>query len=83
MVKIIGIDPGLADTGIGIVIGEGLRVKEYSYGTVSTSKHALLRDRLAEVVALSRRCSDLCCATGQQVLKVRLFDLGTGDIGLS
>ena len=49
MVKIIGIDPGLADTGIGIVIGEGLRVKEYSYGTVSTSKHAMLPDRLAKI----------------------------------
>ena len=49
MVKIIGIDPGLSDTGIGIVTGEGLRVKEYSYGTVSTSKHTPLPDRLAKI----------------------------------
>ena len=51
MVKIIGIDPGLSDTGIGIVTGEGLRVKEYSYGTVSTSKHASLPERLAKIYA--------------------------------
>jgi crossover junction endodeoxyribonuclease RuvC len=49
MVKIIGIDPGLSDTGIGIVTGEGLRVKEYSYGTVSTSKHTPLPGRLAKI----------------------------------
>lgn len=49
MVKIIGIDPGLADTGIGIVTGEGLKVKGYSYGTVSTSKHTPLPGRLAEI----------------------------------
>ncbi len=49
MVKIIGIDPGLSDTGIGIITGEGLRVKEYSYGTVSTSKHTPLPGRLAKI----------------------------------
>lgn len=37
MVKIIGIDPGLAGTGIGIVRGSGLKVCGYAYGAVSTS----------------------------------------------
>ena len=49
MVKIIGIDPGLSDTGIGIVTGTGQKVREYSYGTVSTSKHTPLPDRLAKI----------------------------------
>lgn len=49
MIKIIGIDPGLSDTGIGIVTGEGLRVSGYSYGTVSTSKDVPLPGRLAKI----------------------------------
>jgi crossover junction endodeoxyribonuclease RuvC len=36
MVKIIGIDPGLADTGIGLVEGEGIRLCGYSYGCIKT-----------------------------------------------
>ena len=49
MVKIIGIDPGLSDTGIGIVSGEGLRVRAYSYGTVKTSRNSSLPSRLSEI----------------------------------
>jgi len=73
MVKIIGIDPGLADTGIGIVIGEGLRVKEYSYGTVSTSKHASLPDRLAKVY--SRLYTILNEEKPQQMIVEEVFSL--------
>lgn len=36
MVKIIGIDPGLAATGIGIVSGRGLHVEGYAYGSITT-----------------------------------------------
>ena len=73
MVKIIGIDPGLADTGIGIVIGEGLRVKEYSYGTVSTSKHASLPDRLAKIY--SRLYTILNEEKPQQMIVEEVFSL--------
>lgn len=38
MIKVIGIDPGLAHTGIGVVSGTGLRVCGYAYGTIATSK---------------------------------------------
>ncbi len=38
MLKVIGIDPGLAETGIGIVSGSGLKVCGFAYGTISTSK---------------------------------------------
>ena len=73
MVKIIGIDPGLADTGIGIVIGEGLRVKEYSYGTVSTSKQASLPDRLAKIY--SRLYTILNEEKPQQMIVEEVFSL--------
>ncbi|MCG6910950.1 MAG: crossover junction endodeoxyribonuclease RuvC [Deltaproteobacteria bacterium] len=49
MIKIIGIDPGLSDTGIGIVSGEGLKVKAYAYGTVRTSKGSSLPGRLTRI----------------------------------
>jgi crossover junction endodeoxyribonuclease RuvC len=49
MVKVIGIDPGLADTGIGIVRGRGLAVHGYAYGTISTSKKQSVAYRLERI----------------------------------
>lgn len=49
MIKIIGIDPGLADTGIGIVRGSGLNVHGYAYGTISTSKTDTIALRLEQI----------------------------------
>jgi crossover junction endodeoxyribonuclease RuvC len=49
MVKIVGIDPGLADTGVGIVRGSGLRIEGYAYGTIRTSKAHPLADRLSYI----------------------------------
>ena len=46
MVKIIGIDPGLAGTGIGIVCGTGVKVTSFSYGSINTSKKMPLPQRL-------------------------------------
>jgi crossover junction endodeoxyribonuclease RuvC len=44
MIKCIGIDPGLAATGIGIIRGAGFEIKGYSFGSIQTSKtHALSR----------------------------------------
>jgi crossover junction endodeoxyribonuclease RuvC len=45
-IKVIGIDPGLAETGFGIVHGSGSRIKEYTFGTIRTSKAETLPDRL-------------------------------------
>ena len=73
MVKIIGIDPGLADTGIGIVTGEGLRVKGYSYGMVSTSKHVPLPDRLAKIY--SRLYAILTDEKPHQMIVEEVFSL--------
>lgn len=49
MIKIIGIDPGLSATGIGIVRGKGLSVKEYAFGTIHTTKNFSLPDRLYRI----------------------------------
>ena len=46
MAKIIGIDPGLAVTGVGLVWGIGTRVKGYSYGSIHTEKSNPLPTRL-------------------------------------
>jgi len=49
MLKIIGIDPGLAATGVGIITGEGLKVNGYSYGTIRTSTTTPLPGRLDSI----------------------------------
>ena len=46
MLKIIGIDPGLAGTGIGIVRGMEIQVEGYAYGSIDTSKNTPLPARL-------------------------------------
>ena len=49
MVKIIGIDPGLSDTGIGIVCGFGPKIDSYSFGSIHTSKNTSLPSRLDKI----------------------------------
>ncbi|MFZ5563431.1 MAG: crossover junction endodeoxyribonuclease RuvC [Thermodesulfobacteriota bacterium] len=49
MIKVIGIDPGLADTGVGIVRGRDGRVSGYSFGSISTPKHDTLPCRLHQI----------------------------------
>ena len=49
MIKIMGIDPGLAETGIGILRGHGSRIDGYSFGSISTSKTSPLPKRLDKI----------------------------------
>ena len=49
MTKIIGIDPGLSSTGIGIIKGQGLKIDGYSYGSIRTSKSFSLPRRLDQI----------------------------------
>lgn len=51
MIKVIGIDPGLAETGIGIVRGSGPAVHGYAYGTISTSPATPPGGRLDQIYA--------------------------------
>lgn len=45
----MGIDPGLAETGIGIVSFSGSRLAGYSYGSIKTDITRLLPDRLEQI----------------------------------
>jgi crossover junction endodeoxyribonuclease RuvC len=49
MIKVIGIDPGLAETGIGIVNGEDTQIANYSFGNISTSSKDALPYRLNHI----------------------------------
>lgn len=44
--KVIGIDPGLAATGVGIVQGQNLKVAGYAFGTIKTPQTASQGSRL-------------------------------------
>lgn len=46
MLKVIGIDPGLAGTGIGLVQGDGQKISGYSFGSINTDKKDSLYLRL-------------------------------------
>lgn len=49
MMKIIGIDPGLAATGVGIVRGTGFKIDSFSFGAINTSKNISLPNRLEQI----------------------------------
>jgi crossover junction endodeoxyribonuclease RuvC len=49
MIKIIGIDPGLAATGVGIARGTSLEVESYSFGSIHTSAQLSLPNRLDHI----------------------------------
>ena len=49
--KIIGVDPGLADTGIGIVWGQGVHVDGYAFGSITTSQSDPQARRLERIYA--------------------------------
>jgi len=62
--KVLGIDPGLADTGIGIVRGQGLKVHSFAFGSISTSRKATQSRRLETIYTklqelLQREAPDL------------------------
>ncbi len=44
--KCIGVDPGLAATGIGIIKGHGMTIQGYSFGSIETPKDLPLPQRL-------------------------------------
>jgi crossover junction endodeoxyribonuclease RuvC len=57
MIKVLGVDPGLAATGVGLVWGNGMRPAGFAYGAITTSRHwdmgrrlETLYDRLAKLL---------------------------------
>lgn len=49
MLKVIGVDPGLAATGVGIVKGEGSQIAGYAYTSISTPSRDSLPTRLNQI----------------------------------
>ncbi len=47
--KVVGIDPGLSSTGVGIIQGNGLKVDCFSFGSIETSKNTPLPGRLDNI----------------------------------
>ncbi len=47
--KLIGIDPGLAATGIGLVMGNGRKVSDFAYGVIHTDPKATIAKRLERI----------------------------------
>ena len=47
--KVLGIDPGLASTGVALVNGTLTRVMGYSFGTITTPPDTPLSDRLIHI----------------------------------
>lgn len=43
---VLGIDPGIADTGWGVITPEGVKLKSLGYGSIKTSAKAPLNERL-------------------------------------
>ena len=46
MIKVVGIDPGLAGTGIGVVEGNTQKILGYSFGSIATSSKDPVNSRL-------------------------------------
>lgn len=49
MLTVVGIDPGLAATGVAVIQGANAAVSRYSYGTIRTSARQALPDRLYHI----------------------------------
>jgi crossover junction endodeoxyribonuclease RuvC len=52
MITVVGIDPGLAATGVAVIQGAGLTVKNFSYGTIRTAGKDPLSHRLNRIYSL-------------------------------
>jgi crossover junction endodeoxyribonuclease RuvC len=51
MIKVVGIDPGLAGTGIGMVQGQGTTLSGYEFGSIKTTPEQCLVERLEIIYA--------------------------------
>jgi len=51
MKKIIGVDPGLAATGIGIVSGKGVKISSFAFGSINTCANGSMQSRLSQIFA--------------------------------
>ncbi len=54
MLKVVGIDPGLAGTGVGVIEGVPGNIVAYSFGSISTSPEDALPVRLEQIFSRAR-----------------------------
>ncbi len=74
MVKVVGIDPGLAETGVGIIWGTAASVAGFAHGTIRTDKRQDQAHRLACIH--EQLLSVLREETPQLMLVEGIFSLG-------
>lgn len=72
-IKILGIDPGLADTGIGIVTGQGHKVHGFAFGVVHTNSKDSPALRLEQI--FDRLCELLVAEKPDVVVLEDVFSL--------
>ena len=70
----VGIDPGLAGTGIGMVEGQGHRITGYAFGSISTPAHQELVERLSTIY--EKTLAYLCRQRPDLVVIEDIFSLG-------
>jgi crossover junction endodeoxyribonuclease RuvC len=58
MKTVIGIDPGLAETGIGLVAGRGMVIDRYSFGHIVTKKTDHVSTRLEQIYSRIKHVID-------------------------
>jgi crossover junction endodeoxyribonuclease RuvC len=73
MHKIVGIDPGLAATGVAVIEGKDCRIFRYSYGSIRTPKTLCLPDRLHTI--FSELTGLLACEKPELMVVEDVFSL--------
>jgi crossover junction endodeoxyribonuclease RuvC len=74
MIKVVGIDPGLAGTGIGVVEGSRQKILGYSFGSIATSAKDPVNFRLNTIY--SRVLDFLCEQKPDHVVIEDIYSLG-------
>lgn len=73
MVKLVGIDPGLAGTGIGVIEGDNREIFGYSFGSISTDSKDPIHFRLHTIY--SKVLSFLCAQQPDRVVIEDIYSL--------
>ncbi len=74
MIKVVGIDPGLAGTGIGMVQGRGTTLSGYEFGSIKTTPDQGLVERLENIY--EKTLAYLCRQKPDLVVIEDIFSLG-------
>ena len=70
---ILGLDPGLAATGWGVIVAEGNRLRHIAHGTVKTSANAPLA--VQYTLAAARECWNQPDGAGRAFVSARMIAL--------